>query len=88
MVFSRPVSSDVDGCQLRSFLARLMSGWRCRGSSAGSGRYSIGDWEDVMAQVFSARSFTVISDGLPRLTGPICWLWSIIRIRPSIKSST
>ncbi len=36
-VFSRPSRSCTLGSQSRSRLARLISGWRCLGSSAGSG---------------------------------------------------
>ena len=38
MVFFRPSSRLTRGAQSSSFFARLISGWRCSGSSGGSGR--------------------------------------------------
>ena len=41
MVLARPSCSGVEGRQSRKFCALVMSGLRWRGSSCGSGRYSI-----------------------------------------------
>ena len=51
--------------------ASVMSGWRCVGSSAGSGRCTIFEREPVSSITSSASSRIVNSPGLPRLTGPV-----------------
>ena len=54
---------------VRRSRAREISGQRCLGSSAGSGRYSSREREPVRDMISSATSLMVISAGLPRLTG-------------------
>ena len=72
--------------QARAF---SISGWRWRGSSAGSGFSTISDLEPVMSMIVSASSRMVNSVGLPRLIGPVTSAGlSISRTRPSIRSST
>src|SRR6185436_13637205 len=65
IVFARPSSSCTLGCQPSSRFARAMSGWRCRGSSGGSGIDSILEREPVRAMTFSASSRIVNSTGFP-----------------------
>src|SRR4051812_48996329 len=61
MVASRPSSKLTCGFHPRSSLARVMSGRRRVGSSAGSGRFSILDREPVSATTRSARPRMVSS---------------------------
>ena len=49
-----PRRARTVGCQSSSALALAMSGWRCIGSSSGSGRCTIFDREPVSASTFSA----------------------------------
>jgi integrase len=66
-----------------------MSGFRCCGSSWGSGRCSICDPDFARWITFSANSSIVNSPGLPRLTGPVTsWPVAIMRRKPSTRSST
>jgi len=74
---------------LSNSLAWLISGLRWRGSSAGKGRNTIRDLEPVRAMIFCARSRIMLSDGFPRLIGPVTVSGvSISRINPSTRSST
>ena len=64
-----PRARSTCGSQLRSCLARVMSGWRTWGSSTGSASKTISDRDSVASITASASSSRVISFGLPRLTG-------------------
>mmetsp|Transcript_36242 Transcript_36242/g.121392 ORF Transcript_36242/g.121392 Transcript_36242/m.121392 type:complete len:280 (+) Transcript_36242:604-1443(+) len=65
-----------------------MSGFRCCGSSPGSGRCTIFELEPVCLIASSASCLIVNSPGLPRLTGPMVLDWFISFISPSTRSST
>src|SRR5664280_2699606 len=71
IVLLRPSSRPIMGCQERAVFARVISGRRCLGSSAGRGRWMIFDFEPVILMIFPARSPTDTSTGLPILTGPV-----------------
>jgi len=69
--------------------ARLMSGWRWRGSFSGSGRRTILERELSMSTIMVASSRIVNSFGLPMLIGPVTSSSvAIRRIKPSTRSST
>ena len=70
-VRASPSSSGVVGSQPSAFRASVMSGRRRVGSSAGSGRCTIGEDEPSSATTVRASSSTVYSSGLPMLTGPV-----------------
>src|ERR1700722_12723065 len=57
------------GSHLRIFLALVMSGLRCLGSSCGSGLKTILLFERVALMICSANWTIVISAGLPMFTG-------------------
>src|SRR5262249_1171617 len=71
MVWPSPSSSPTFGSQPRIVRARLMSGWRCFGSSTGSGRKTISLDDLVSALMRSANWRIVTSAGLPQFTGPL-----------------
>src|SRR5438552_10652971 len=85
IVFLIPSSKLTRGSQLRTFFARVMSGWRTFGSSTGNGLCSIVDFAPVIRMISSANCLMVISRGLPRLTGSWKSLIAGLKI-PSIKS--
>ena len=64
-----------------------MSGWRTCGSSTGSASKTISLDEPVSRMTASASSSSVISSGLPMLTGR-CSPDSASRTSPRIRSST
>src|SRR3989344_3316060 len=78
MVFINPSSRDVVGFQSNVVFAKEISGFLCFGSSAGSGLNFIVLPLCVSAITFSANSFMVNSVGLPKFTGPVKPLESII----------
>src|SRR5487761_1222917 len=65
----RPSSRATRGSQPSRLRARLMSGRRCFGSSTGSSLNSMVLLEPARRTIVWARSRTVTSWGLPRLTG-------------------
>ncbi len=65
----------------------MRSGWRCVGSSTGSGSYVIVDDEAVTSTAISASCVIVYSFGLPMLIGPVCSPSSRAR-KPRTSSST
>ena len=67
----RPSSSSISGSQPSSCWARVMSGWRTCGSSTGSASKTIWLDEPVARTTASASSSSVISAGLPMLTGQV-----------------
>ena len=71
MVCPSPSSSPTFGSQPRMLRARVMSGWRCFGSSTGSGRKTISLADLVNALMRSANCRIVTSAGLPQFTGPL-----------------
>jgi hypothetical protein len=71
IVRARPCSSGIVGSQPSFSRATEMSGWRCLGSSAGSGRRMISELLPVWRIAISASSRMVNSAGLPMLTGPV-----------------
>jgi len=73
--------------RLRKSFAREMSGWRTFGSSTGSASNTISERDSVNSITAFAISSSVISFGLPMLTGS-CTPDSISRIRPRQRSST
>ena len=83
-----PSSSSMVGSQPSFFLASVISGCRCLGSSFGNDLNTIFEEEPVMAIIFFANSCIENSFGLPRFTGPVkSSSVSIILIIPSIRSS-
>ena len=70
IVFRNPAVKPILGVHPKLVLARVMSGRLCRGSSLGNGLNVIRLREPVMRITRRANSSTVISSGLPRLTGP------------------
>ena len=69
MVFTNPSASGTFGAHFRIFFARVMSGWRCFGSSCGKGLKTISLRELVVRMICLAKLRTVISTGLPMFTG-------------------
>src|SRR5262245_56028236 len=69
MVFSSPSSSPTLGSHWRMPFALVISGWRTCGSSSGKGLKTMVLLESVSSIIFSAKSSTDISCGLPIMTG-------------------
>src|SRR6516162_2176986 len=65
IVLAKPSLKETLGDQPRIFLALVMSGRRCLGSSCGSGRKTILLLDLVVATISSANCNMVISVGLP-----------------------
>ena len=68
-VSSNPFCLLIFGCQFNIFLAKLISGCRLFGSPSGHGKTSIFWFILLKFNTSFAKSKTVISSGLPRLTG-------------------
>lgn len=71
MVFFRPSLSGVEGEKPISFLARLISGQRCVGSSSGKSWNMMDEDEPVNSITKLANSAMVVSIGLPMFIGPV-----------------
>ena len=71
MVDFRPVSRETSGDHFSIFFARVMSGRRTLGSSMGRGLRAIFDLLPVSLIMVVASSLSVISWGLPMLTGSL-----------------
>src|SRR6185437_10287214 len=69
MVRPSPSRTGTAGSQFNVALARVMSGRRTFGSSAGRGRRAIFDDEPVNSSTIVARSATVYSTGFPMFVG-------------------
>src|SRR5688572_979952 len=87
-VFTNPSRKGIVGFQRNNFCARVMSGLRCRGSSAGSGKYLKPEFLPQIAITSSPSCLIVNSPGFPRLTGSCSSSVFINRISPSIRSET
>src|SRR5665213_1974265 len=74
IVSVRPSASFTFGSHFRIFLALVMSGLRCFGSSCGSGLKMILLFDFVARIICSANCSIVISVGLPMFTGKSYWL--------------
>ena len=90
IVRASPSRSGIFGSQPSFARASVMSGLRCSGSSAGSGRaLMIVDLLPDSSTVISASSRIVNSPGLPMFTGPVTSLGAFMSARnPSSRSST
>jgi len=89
MVSRRPSSSATFGSQSSAERASAMSGWRCFGSSAGSGWNTSFERPPTSFSTISASASMVNSPGLPMLMGPVKPAGvSIIRTIASMRSST
>ncbi len=82
-----PSSKSTRGSQPSTFRARVMSGRRTRGSSWGSGLWTMGTSRPHRRCTERANSRMVISCGLPMFTGSASPEWSS-RHMPSTLSST
>src|SRR3546814_19114017 len=72
MVRRNPSIRGTFGSQPSNSRALRMSGFRRCGSSTGKGCRAISEDDTVRCRTLDTRSLTVISCGLPRLTGPGC----------------
>ena len=84
-----PVSRSTLGSQPSSFRARVMSGWRWRGSSSGSGRntsrdFGPGEPDDHLGKLEHGELLGISHVHRPVNPSGVF----IIRISPSIRSST
>ena len=68
---ANPARSAICGSQPKCSRARVISGWRWRGSSWGKGAWTSGEREPVSSRTASASSIIVNSPGLPMFTGPV-----------------
>ena len=85
MVWRNPLSTSTRGSQPSRLRARVMSGWRTLGSSAGSGMKTSSLREPASLTIIWASASSVISYGLPRLTGSLTGLF-MSRQMPSTRS--
>ena len=85
----RPSANFTFGSHPSFAFANEISGWRCLGSSCGSGWLTKFEVDAVSFRTSSASSRIVNSIGLPRLTGPVKdGGLSINCTRPSVRSFT